>query len=66
LTPIVQQPLLTDPQGLERSELARNIVAPSGRCHERFFLGYNAKPGGWRISVRDVASGMSRTVSLGS
>jgi len=55
---------LTDPAGIQHSELARNIVAPSGRCHERFFLGYNTKPQGWRISVRDVASGMRRTVAL--
>ena len=55
---------LTDPRGRVRSELTRNIVAPQGRFKQRVFVGYNAKPQGWSISVRDVASGLDRTVAL--
>ena len=53
----------TDPEGRLRPELTRNLIAESGRCSERLFVGYNAEPAGWRITVRDVASGMMRKVS---
>ncbi|UCH36285.1 MAG: beta-galactosidase trimerization domain-containing protein, partial [Armatimonadota bacterium] len=58
--------VLTDPEGRQRPELSRNIVAENGRCRERIFVGYNAIPEGWRITVRDAASGMRREASLGS
>ena len=55
---------LSDPQGRVRRELTRNIVAPEGRFQERFFVGYNEQPQGWSISVRDVASGLDRAVTV--
>jgi len=55
---------LSDPQGRVRGELTRNIVAPQGRFQERFFVGYNEQPQGWSISVRDVASGLDRAVTV--
>ena len=55
---------LSDPQGRVHRELTRNIVAPEGRFQERFFVGYNEQPQGWSISVRDVASGLDRAVTV--
>ncbi len=55
---------LVDPTGRRRDELTRNVVAGDGRLAEKVFLGYNAQPGTWRVTVRDVASGMERTVDL--
>jgi len=55
---------VTDPEGRIRREYARNIVAKEGRFRERFFVGYNARPGFWEFSVRDVASGMERSASV--
>ena len=55
---------LSDPQGRVRGELNRNTVASQGRFQERFFVGYNEQPQGWSISVRDVASGLDRTVTV--
>jgi len=55
---------VTDPDGRIRRELVRNTVAKVGRFRERFFLGYNARPGPWQFSVRDVASGMARSASV--
>ena len=65
-TPLVTHVLhleVTDPKGRLRGELTRNLIAESGRCSERLFVGYNAELAGWRITVRDVASGMVRKVS---
>ena len=56
---------LTDPHGRIHGELTRNIVAPQGRFEQRFFVGYNEQPQAWSISVRDVASGLERTVTPG-
>jgi hypothetical protein len=57
---------VTDPEGRQRVELTRNTVAPSGRCQERLFVGYNAKPDGWRVTIRDAASGMTRRACVAS
>ncbi len=54
---------IIDPHGRIRPELSRNVVAEHGRlARERFFIGHNAAAGAWRVKVRDVASGMERTV----
>ena len=54
---------IVDPTGRRRPELARNIVARNGRMdREKFFVGYNAPKGEWRLKVRDVASGTERTI----
>jgi hypothetical protein len=53
-----------DPTGQTRAELARNVVAENGRCEERIFIGYNARPGTWRVVVRDAATGMQREATI--
>ena len=55
---------VTDPTGRVRREYARNVMAPNGSCRERFFTGYDTQPEGWQVTVRDVASGMERTLSV--
>ncbi len=55
---------VTDPAGRMRRELSRNVVAKGGRLRERFFVGYNARPGPWEFRVRDVASGLGGSVSV--
>jgi hypothetical protein len=52
-----------DPRGGIRPELTRNVVGDLGKCRERFFLGYNASPGVWRVEVRDVATGTARAAT---
>ena len=54
----------TDPDNRVRPELAQNIVAPKGQFTKRFFMGYNTAPQGWRVKVRDVASGTVRECVL--
>ena len=43
---------VTGPDERIHRELGRNIVAKGGRFRERFFVGYNARPGLWEFSVR--------------
>ncbi len=50
-----------DPSGRDRREYRRNVAAKSGSFQGRVFLGHNAEAGTWRVTVRDVASGMQRT-----
>jgi len=47
-----------------RPELAQNIVAPKGQFTKRLFVGHNTIPQGWRVKVRDVASGTVRECVL--
>ena len=53
-----------DPQGRDRPELARNVLAKGGRFEERFFLGYNASGGAWTLYARDAATGIERGAFL--
>lgn len=53
-----------DPSGRDRREYRRNVVAKGGAYQGSVFLGHSAEAGTWRITVRDVASGMRRTGEL--
>ena len=53
-----------DPRGVIRPELSRNVVGEQGKCKERFFLGYNAPAGVWRVKVRDVATGTTKGTTI--
>jgi hypothetical protein len=52
------------PSGQPRPELTRNIVGKEGRLETDIFIGHNAEPGQWEVTVRDVASGLKRTVKM--
>jgi Beta-galactosidase/Beta-galactosidase trimerisation domain len=52
---------LADPSGEVHPELTRNAVAEEGRFSGRFFVGYNAAAGAWRVTVRDVATGVEQS-----
>ncbi len=54
----------SDPAGQTQRELTRNVVAGKGRFTQRIFLGYNAQPGQWKVTVRDVVSGLERSVNV--
>lgn len=53
-----------DPEGQVHPALCRNVLAPNGQCNERIFVGYSTKSGMWNITIRDVASGMTKEVFL--
>ena len=53
-----------DPRNSVRPELTRNVIGETGQCRERFFLGYNATPGTWSVTVRDVATGTTASAKV--
>ena len=54
-----------DPEGREVSCLSSNVVAEDGQCDFPIPFALNDLPGGWRLVVRDVASGVSVKIVLG-
>ncbi len=55
---------VVDAEGRERWEYRRSVLAEGGEHRGRFFLGHNAAAGTWRVGIRDVASGMERTIAV--
>lgn len=53
-----------DPSGCVRRKYSRSVIAPKGRLRDRIFLGLNAQSGTWRVTVRDVASGMQQSCTV--
>ena len=55
---------IVDPLGRTHLELTLNIVGPKGSFEERIFVGHNAQPGIWQLTVRDAASGIQRKANV--
>ena len=55
---------ISDPSGQIRREYTANIMGKAGRFATDVFLGYNAQPGLWHVNVRDVVSGIDRSVAV--
>ncbi|MCP4641790.1 MAG: hypothetical protein GY851_15210 [bacterium] len=54
---------VTDPDGRVCRELSRNVVAEGGVFDETVFVGLG-RPGAWTVRVKDVATGMTREVTV--
>ena len=55
---------LEAPSGQTTSHYSQNLVAPSGRVKTALTLALNETTGRWRLTVRDVATGVSAETSL--
>ncbi|MBN1436572.1 MAG: beta-galactosidase trimerization domain-containing protein [Sedimentisphaerales bacterium] len=53
---------LIDPQGRTHPELSGNVLAPNAQVELNLFLGYNALPGAWHLTMRDTATGITRHI----
>jgi hypothetical protein len=53
-----------DPTGRERREYAADLLAPDGKTEFQFPLALNDPPGEWKLTFRDVASGVTVGLSF--
>ena len=51
-----------DPDGNPYEPYGRNLLLTDGSLHGRLQLAFNERVGNWRLHVRDVATGMARSV----
>jgi len=54
----------TDPEGTSAKHYAANVTAPAGRAEYVLPLALNEMPGKWKLSARDVATGVSAEMSF--
>jgi hypothetical protein len=55
---------VTDPSGNLHPEYTTNILAKAGAFERKVFLGHNAEKGRWHVTVREVVSGITRSVDV--
>lgn len=55
---------LTAPSGQTTSHYCRNLTAPAGRAKTALTLALNEATGRWKLTVRDVTTGVSAETSL--
>lgn len=55
---------LADPDGKTRGSWERNVHTRGGRGSAAFTLPYGAKPGRWRVSARDAATGVQSSAAI--